>query len=75
MKTDWMDCAAIETVPERLSGQPVIRGTRVRPEDLLANRDQGVDWLAKSHGLEPDVIREVFAFYDARKRALVPHNH
>ena len=75
MKIDWMECAAIETVPGRLSGQPVIRGTRVRPEDLLANRDQGVEWLAKGHGLEPDVIREVFAFYDAHKRALVPHNH
>ena len=75
MKIDWMDCAAIETVPGRLSGQPVIRGTRVRPEDLLANRDQAVEWLAKGHGLEPDVIREVSAFYDARKRALIPHNH
>jgi uncharacterized protein (DUF433 family) len=67
--------AAIETVPGRVSGQPMIRGTRVRPQDLLANRNQGVEWLAKGQGLEPDVICEVFAFYDANNRAPVPHKH
>ena len=51
MKIDWEECAAVETVPGKMSGQPVIRGTRVRPEDLLTNRDQGVDWLARGHGI------------------------
>jgi uncharacterized protein (DUF433 family) len=71
-KLDWKECAAIETEPGRMAGQPVIKNSRVRPEDLLANRDQGVEWLAKGHGLKPEVIREVFAFYDAHKRARVP---
>jgi uncharacterized protein (DUF433 family) len=75
MEINWRECAAIETVPGRMGGQPVVRNSRVRPGDLLANRDQGVEWLAKGHGLDPDVIREVFAFYDAHTRPLVPHNH
>ena len=75
MEINWRECAAIETVSGRMGGQPVVRNSRVRPGDLLANRDQGVEWLAMGHGLDPDVIREVFAFYDARTRPLVPHNH
>jgi hypothetical protein len=51
MKIDWEECAAVETVPGKMSGQPVIRGTRVRPEDLPINRDQGVEWLARGHGI------------------------
>jgi uncharacterized protein (DUF433 family) len=68
MKADWTSCAAIETVPGKLSGAPVIKGTRVRPEDLLINREQGVAWLARNHGIDPDTIRAVFAFYDARTK-------
>ena len=64
---DWTECALIEAVPGKMSGAPVLRGTRVRPEDLVINRDQGVDWLADSHGIAPDVIRGVFAFYDAHQ--------
>ena len=72
-KLNWTECAAIETVPGRMSGQPVIKGSRVRPEDLLVNRDQGIEWLAKGHGLDPEVIREVFAFYDRHAKARAPH--
>lgn len=72
MKINWEECAAVETVPGKMSGKPVIRGTRVRPEDLLMNRDQGVEWLARGHGIPPDTIREVFAFYDAHKTVRTP---
>jgi uncharacterized protein (DUF433 family) len=72
MKIDWKACAAVETVPEKMSGQPVIRGTRVRPEDLLINRDQGVEWLARGHGIPADTIREVLGFYDAHKNVRAP---
>ena len=70
---DWTECTLIETIPGRMGGQPVIRDSRVRPEDLLINRDQGVEWLARSHGIRPEIVRQVFAFYDAHKRARVPH--
>jgi uncharacterized protein (DUF433 family) len=63
---DWTECALIETMPGRMGGQPVIRESRVRPEDLLINREQGVDWLARSHGIPAETIRQVFAYFDAR---------
>lgn len=68
---DWTECAAIETVPEKMGGQPVIKGTRVRPNDLLVNRDEGIDWLAENFSIPSESIRQVFAFYDQRVRA--PH--
>jgi uncharacterized protein (DUF433 family) len=67
-KADWISCAAIETVPGKLSGAPVIKGTRVRPEDLLVNRDEGLPWLAENFGVPVATIQEVFAFADAKKR-------
>ena len=73
IKNDWTECTLIETVPGKRGGKPVIKGTRLTPEDLLINRDQGVEWLAKGHGVDADVIREVFAFYDAHKKARTPH--
>jgi Protein of unknown function (DUF433) len=49
---DWTECELIETVPGKMAGQPVLRGTRVRPRDLLINREQGIDWLAQNHGIK-----------------------
>ena len=71
--TDWTKCALIETVPGRMSGQPVLRGTRLRPQDLLINREEGIEWLARAHGIEPEIIRKLFTYYDAHKSARVPH--
>jgi uncharacterized protein (DUF433 family) len=70
---NWTDCDAIEVVPGKMSGQPVIRGTRVRPEDLLINRDEGLTWLAENYSIPPEAIQEVFAFYDHHQKARVPH--
>ena len=62
---DWTECALIETVPGKRGGKPVIKGTRLTPEDLLTNREQGVDWLVENHGgITPETVRAVFDFYD-----------
>lgn len=54
----------METVPGKVSGAPVIRGTRVRPQDLVVNRDEGIPWLVDNYGVPADTVRDVFAFYD-----------
>jgi uncharacterized protein (DUF433 family) len=43
----------------------VLRGTRLRPQDLLINRDEGIDWLSRNHGVAPETVRALFTFYDA----------
>ena len=70
---DRTECGLIETVPGKRGGKPVIKGTRLTPEDLLTNRAQGVDWLVENHGgITPETVRAVFDFYD-RHKARVPH--
>jgi uncharacterized protein (DUF433 family) len=73
MRIDWRECAAAETVAGKMAGRPEARGSRVRPQDLLINRDQEIDWLSQNQGIEPETIRKIFAFYGARRRARAPH--
>ena len=70
---DWTECGMIETVPGKMSGAPVLRGTRVRPEDLLVNRDEGIDWLVENFDIPADVILRLFAFHDQHQAARAPH--
>ena len=66
-RIDWNQCAVIETVPGRVSGASVIKGSRVRPEDLIVNRAEGESWLAENYELPSDMVREVLRFYDRHK--------
>ena len=67
VRINWMECAVIETVPGKVSGAPLIKDSRVRPEDLVINRAEGEAWLAENHGLPIETVREVLRFYDRHK--------
>jgi len=69
-RINWKECAAVVTVPGRLSGAPVIKGSRVRPDDLIVNRAEGEAWLAENFELPLETVREVLRFYDRHKPAL-----
>jgi uncharacterized protein (DUF433 family) len=64
----WVGCDAVEHVSGRLSGAAVVRGTRVRPDDLLLNRAEGVEWLAENFGVTAETIQQVFEFYDSHRQ-------
>jgi uncharacterized protein (DUF433 family) len=68
-RINWKECAAVETVPGRVSGAPVIKDSRVRPEDLIVNRAEGEGWLAENYELSIETVREVLRFYDRHKPA------
>ena len=70
---DWMDCKIIETVEGRLSGAPVIRHSRVRPEDLLNNLDLSEDELAEEFDLRREDVREVLDFWRRNRDLLASH--
>jgi uncharacterized protein (DUF433 family) len=69
IRTNWKECAVVETVPGKVSGAPVIKGSRVRPEDLIVNRAEGEAWLAENYELPIETVREVLRFYDRHKPA------
>jgi uncharacterized protein (DUF433 family) len=38
---DWNDCEIVERVPGRMSGQPVVKGTRVLAQTIVDNFEGG----------------------------------
>jgi hypothetical protein len=47
---DWMACELIETVPGKVSGRPIVRGTRVMPDAIVNSFDLGGS-IEEIHGL------------------------
>ena len=65
---DWKDCKIVETVPGKVSGVPVLKGTRVPADAVVENYECGesADEIAFNFDLEPADIREVLAYASAR---------
>ena len=40
-QVDWMACELIEQVPGKVSGRPVVRGTRILPDAIVGSFDLG----------------------------------
>jgi uncharacterized protein (DUF433 family) len=38
---DWMACELIEQVPGKVSGRPIVRGTRIMPDGIVNSYDMG----------------------------------
>jgi uncharacterized protein (DUF433 family) len=69
---NWFECPLVEVVPDKLSGAPVIVLSSVPPDDLVANRDEGQDWLAENYSLPLETVRQVLEFYE-REASHAPH--
>ena len=41
VEVDWMACELIEQVPGKVSGRPVVRGTRILPDAILHSYELG----------------------------------
>jgi uncharacterized protein (DUF433 family) len=38
---DWTACELVEQIPGKVSGRPVVRGTRIMPEGIVNSFDMG----------------------------------
>ncbi len=38
---DWTDCELIEQIPGKVSGRPIVRGTRIMPDGIVNSYDMG----------------------------------
>jgi uncharacterized protein (DUF433 family) len=41
LEIDWMACELIEQVPGKVSGRPIVRGTRILPDAILNSYELG----------------------------------
>jgi uncharacterized protein (DUF433 family) len=65
VQIDWMACELIESVPGKVSGRPVVRGTRIMPDAILNSYELG-DSVEDIHEgfptLSVDQIRRLIDF-------------
>jgi len=38
---DWIACELIEQIPDKVSGRPIVRGTRILPDAIVDSYDLG----------------------------------
>jgi len=65
MALDWSQCSAVESIPGKVSGAWVLRGTRMPVSIIFENLEAGanidniMDWF---EGLDRDQIKAVIEF-------------
>jgi uncharacterized protein (DUF433 family) len=71
---DWSGCPIVEVVPGKVSGVPIIRGSRVPADQVIENYDAGEspEDIAYNFDLNPEDIRAVLAYAASRQTALRP---
>lgn len=64
MGLDWSQCAAVESVPGKVSGAWVFRGTRMPVATVFENLEAGatIEDIAKWFDVPPAHIRTVLEF-------------
>jgi uncharacterized protein (DUF433 family) len=74
MAFDWSGCDVIESVPGRMGGEPVLKGTRVLADTIVGNFESGSP-LQEIHENYPhvseDAIRKVIAYYERQHQLVI----
>jgi uncharacterized protein (DUF433 family) len=72
---DWTQCELIEQVPGKVSGRPIVRGTRILPDAIVNGYDAGepLDLIHENYpGLSIQQIQRLIEFAHARRGQPVP---
>ncbi len=67
---DWTQCELIEQIPGKVSGRPIVRGTRIMPDAIVDSYDLGetVEELSDSFpSLSISQINRLIEFAHARR--------
>jgi uncharacterized protein (DUF433 family) len=65
---DWSDCPLVEIDPSRVSGRPVLKGTRMPVEDVIANYEYGVSIseISTQFQIPATIIKELLSYVERR---------
>lgn len=67
---DWTACELIERIPGKVSGRPIVRGTRILPDAIVDSYDLGesIDELHEGFpALSVSQIRRLIEFAHAQR--------
>ena len=71
---DWTGCELVEVIPGKVSGVPLVVGTRIQADIILEylNAAHGLDELAEDYpSLSREQIQQLAAFAASRKLSAV----
>jgi len=65
---DWSICPLVEIDPSRVSGRPVLKGTRMPVEDIIANYEYGVSIseISTQFQIPATIIKELLSYVERR---------
>lgn len=67
---DWTQCELIEQIPGKVSGRPIVRGTRILPDAIVSSYDAGesLELIHENYpGLSLAQIQRLIQFAHARR--------
>ena len=61
---DWTDCALVEVVPGKVSGVPLLKGTRLPADTVLSNFESGspVEEISDNFDIPDKTIRDLLSY-------------
>lgn len=68
---DWSDCALVEVKPGVQSGAPVLRGTRMPVDAIVANFDYGLSAaeIAEQFEIPPERVEAILSYAKSHRVA------
>lgn len=65
---DWSNCSLVEIDPSRVSGRPVVKGTRMPVEDIVSNYEYGVsiNEISAQFQIPATIIKELLSYVERR---------
>jgi uncharacterized protein (DUF433 family) len=70
---DWSGCELVERIPGKVSGQPIVRGTRILADTIIEYADRGastVEILEDYPSLTVETVQALIAFSHAQRSQL-----
>ncbi len=63
-RTDWKDCPLVEVIPGKVSGAPLLKGTRMPVDVVVENYADGLpaEEIAEVFELPTDSVRALLAY-------------
>jgi uncharacterized protein (DUF433 family) len=70
MIVDWSECELVESIPDKVRGRPVVKGTR-KPADTIITEEELGATVGETHesfpSLSVETIRSLRAYGQSRK--------
>jgi len=65
---DWSDCSLVEVNPRKVSGAPILKGTRVQADSIVQNHEGGesIEDIAYNFSIPESAVRELLAYAATR---------